>query len=191
MTNSKFFETSHQGSVRIPEQCDVVVIGAGIGGLTCANYLAKAGVKVVLVERHYRVGGYASSFIKDGYYFDAAAHSLGSCRPEGQIGKLIADLGLQDRFLLIRCNPTDVVITRNHEVFFFTELWQTLQELKQKFPREADSLERFVDYIVKTDTMQLFVDLREVTFAELLDKYFSGWELKSVLSTLLGNIGLP
>ena len=140
MTNSKFFETSHQGSVRIPEQCDVVVIGAWIGGLTCANYLAKAGVKVVLVERHYRVGGYASSFIKDGYYFDAAAHSLGSCRPEGQIGKLIADLGLQDRFLLIRCNPTDVVITRNHEVFFFTELWQTLQELKQKFPKEADSL---------------------------------------------------
>jgi len=34
----------------IPSKCDVVVIGAGIGGLTCANYLAKSGVKVVLLR---------------------------------------------------------------------------------------------------------------------------------------------
>ena len=34
---------------RIPKACDVVVIGAGNGGLVCANYLAKAGAHVVLV----------------------------------------------------------------------------------------------------------------------------------------------
>jgi phytoene dehydrogenase-like protein len=175
----------------IPSRCDVVVIGSGIGGLTCANYLAKAGAKVVLVERHYRPGGYASSFTKDGYYFDAAAHSLGSCRPEGQIGKLIADLELESRLPLIRCNPTDVVVSKNRDVFFFTELARTLKELKQEFPKEAAALEQFVKYIVKTDTLQLYVDLREITFAELLDEYFSDWELKSVFATLLGNIGLP
>ena len=43
----------NQQPPQIPKRCDVVVIGAGIGGLSCANYLAKAGMKVVLVERHY------------------------------------------------------------------------------------------------------------------------------------------
>ena len=60
---------------RIPKSCDVVVIGAGIGGLVCANYLAKAGASVVLVEKHYVPGGYCSSFRRGPYYFDAAAHS--------------------------------------------------------------------------------------------------------------------
>ncbi|MBT3605377.1 MAG: NAD(P)-binding protein, partial [Candidatus Latescibacteria bacterium] len=39
------------------DQYDAVVIGAGIGGLTCANLLAKDGLRVLLVEQHYMMGG--------------------------------------------------------------------------------------------------------------------------------------
>ena len=41
---------------------DVVVIGAGIGGLICAALLAKEKLRVLLVEQHYMVGGYCSTF---------------------------------------------------------------------------------------------------------------------------------
>lgn len=180
-----------QVPTRMPETCDVLVIGAGIGGLTCANYLAKAGAKVVLVEKHYVPGGYVSSFRRGPYYFDAAAHSLGSCRPDGQIGKLIADHQLDRQLTLLRCDPTDVVVTRHHEVFFFNELSKTIEGFQQAFPDEAEAIKRFIDYLVRTDPLQLYIDLRRVTFADLLSQYFKDWELKSAFSVVLGNIGLP
>ena len=91
---------------KIPQKCDVVIVGAGVGGLTCACYLAKAGAKVVLVEKHYVPGGYCSSFTRGKYYFDAGAHYLGSCRPDGQLGKLFLDHQLKKKIALIRCEPS-------------------------------------------------------------------------------------
>ena len=41
---------------------DVVVIGAGIGGLICAALVARSGARVLLIEQHYMVGGYCSTF---------------------------------------------------------------------------------------------------------------------------------
>lgn len=175
----------------IPASCDVVVIGAGIGGLTCANYLAKAGAKVVLVERHYVPGGYCSGFRRGPYTFDVAAHSLGSCRPEGQIGRLIADHQLDELVTLRRYSPTDVVVTKSHDVLFFSDLADTVRELQREFPREARSIARFVEYMTSTDPLQLYVELSGKTFANILDRYFEDWELKSTFATLLGNIGLP
>lgn len=175
----------------IPQACDAVVIGAGIGGLTCANYLAKAGAKVVLVERHYVPGGCVSSFRRGPYYFDAGAHTLGSCRPDGQIGKLLADHALGSRLTLLRRNPTDVVVTKHHEVCFFQDIGQTAAELQRHFPHEADGLKRLIDYLTHTTPLQLYADLRSITFAELLDAYLNDWELKSVFAMLLGNLGLP
>ena len=176
---------------RLPEECDVLVIGSGIGGLTCANYLAKAGARVVLVEKHYVPGGYCSSFERGGYYFDAGAHFLGSCRPDGQVGRLISDHRLDKKFSLVRCDPSDVIVSQNREVFIFNDLRRTIAEFQEKFPDEATSVEAFFKFLTETDAIQLYVRLKDKTFAELLDHYFKHWEIKSVLATLLGNIGLP
>ncbi|HEX3308463.1 MAG TPA: NAD(P)-binding protein, partial [Streptosporangiaceae bacterium] len=46
---------------------DVVVIGAGVGGLIAANLLARGGLRVLLAEQHYMVGGYCSTFRRAGY----------------------------------------------------------------------------------------------------------------------------
>ena len=42
------------------DQYDVIIIGAGIGGLVCGCYLAKAGLKVLIVEQHNKAGGYCT-----------------------------------------------------------------------------------------------------------------------------------
>lgn len=175
----------------IPAHCDVVVIGAGIGGLTCANELAKVGAKVVLVEKHHLPGGYCSSFRRGPYVFDAAAHSLGSCRPDGQLGRLITDHGLGRSLRLLRTDPSDVVVTRSHETFFFNDVRRTIQSLQDAFPKEADAIRRFMEYLASSDPLRLYGELRQRTFAEVLRSFFQDQELRSVLAIVLGNVGLP
>ena len=53
---------------------DVIVIGAGIGGLTCGALLAKNGFKTLVLEQHTVPGGYCTSFQRKGFTFDAAVH---------------------------------------------------------------------------------------------------------------------
>src|SRR4051812_47418228 len=79
---------------------DAIVIGAGIGGLMCANLLSQAGLKVLLAEQHYVVGGYCSSFTRNGFKFDAASHFyplLGN--RETITGKILEQLGVETEWV--------------------------------------------------------------------------------------------
>lgn len=55
---------------------DIIVIGAGNGGLLAAATAAKLGKKVLLVERHNLPGGAASSFVRGRFEFETALHEL-------------------------------------------------------------------------------------------------------------------
>jgi len=70
---------------------DAVIIGAGISGLVCGCYLAKAGLKVLIAEQHHKPGGYCTSFQRQGFSFDAAAHSFGGYRSDGIVKKVFED----------------------------------------------------------------------------------------------------
>ncbi len=52
-------------------ETDVVVIGSGIGGLTCAAFLARSGLAVTVCESHVTAGGAAHGFERDGYHFES------------------------------------------------------------------------------------------------------------------------
>ncbi len=55
---------------------DAVVIGAGLGGLSCAAAFARQGFKPLVLEQHYVPGGYASAFKRPGgFVFDVSLHS--------------------------------------------------------------------------------------------------------------------
>src|SRR3990172_12590243 len=89
---------------------DAIIIGAGISGLVCGCYLAKAGMKVLVVEQHDKPGGYCTSFRRHGFIFDAAAHSFGSYREGGNFRQIVADLGLDKLIKIARFNPSDLII---------------------------------------------------------------------------------
>lgn len=66
----------------VSDEYDVIVIGSGLGGLTGANCLAKAGHRVLLLEHHYQYGGLSTWFTrKGGHIFDISLHGF----PSGMI----------------------------------------------------------------------------------------------------------
>jgi len=56
---------------------DLIVIGSGISGMGVASIMAKEGLKVLLLERHYTIGGYTHVFKRPGYEWDVGIHYMG------------------------------------------------------------------------------------------------------------------
>jgi len=80
---------------------DVVVVGAGLGGLSAAAFLARTGRSVLVIEREEEPGGYARSFRRGDYLFELAIHIIG--QGEGLLlGKLLDYLGVADRCRFVR-----------------------------------------------------------------------------------------
>ncbi len=72
----------------------VVIIGAGVGGLTTAAVLAKAGLDVTVLEAHVYAGGCAGTFYHQGYRFDAGATLAGGFYPGGPMDRVARAAGV-------------------------------------------------------------------------------------------------
>ncbi|WP_151191816.1 phytoene desaturase family protein [Desulfotomaculum copahuensis] len=97
---------------RVPsrDRFDVIVIGAGIGGLTAAARLADRGLKVCVLEKQHQPGGYCTSFVRKGYTFDGGVESISGCGPNGPVTLLLEELGVRQRIRFHRhqqryCTP--------------------------------------------------------------------------------------
>src|SRR5215831_10660894 len=125
------------------EQYDAIIIGSGIGGLFCANILAKDGMRVLLLERHYMLGGFCSTFRRRGFVFDAATHFyplLGN--PTTLTGKLLQDLEIPTEW--IKMDPVDQFHVPGLPPFSVpADFGEFLTRLKALFPEEAGSIEAY------------------------------------------------
>lgn len=71
---------------------DIIVIGSGIGGLATASILAQVGKRrVLVVERHFKLGGFTHSFRRKDYEWDVGVHYVGEMQP-GAMTRRIMDL---------------------------------------------------------------------------------------------------
>jgi all-trans-retinol 13,14-reductase len=77
--------TGHNYSTftRHNEKFDAIVIGSGIGGMSVASLLARSGKTVLVLERHYMLGGYTHFFQRKGYSWDVGLHYVGGVHIPG------------------------------------------------------------------------------------------------------------
>ncbi|MBU4305036.1 MAG: NAD(P)/FAD-dependent oxidoreductase [Candidatus Omnitrophica bacterium] len=171
------------------EKYDVIIIGAGVAGLTCGCYLAKAGLKVLIAEQHYIPGGYCTSFKRKGYVFDVGVHYFGSGRKGGQIDKVVKELALDVQFF--RFDPTDKIILPEHEICIRNNVTDTKEEFKLNFMKESKNIDRFFDFLQHRNFLFIYSKIKKMSFCDLLEEFFDDYKLKAALIVLLGNIGLP
>jgi prolycopene isomerase len=181
---------------------DVVVIGAGVGGLICSNLLQRAGMKVLLVEQHCLVGGYCSTFRRKGYTFDAATHFyplLGS--PSTITGSLLSELEVTTEW--VKMDPVDCFHFPDGSRFSVpADLKRYLEKLKNEFPEEASNIDSFfalvrkaymvglVHYFRNVDTERI-LPYRHLSIREVLNTHFKDQKLKLLLTGDIGHWGSP
>jgi len=181
---------------------DAIIIGAGVGGLVCANLLARSGLKVLLIEQHFMVGGYCSTFRRNQYTFDAATHFyplLGN--PATITGALLLELGITTEW--IKMDPVDCFHFPDNSSFSVSADFNTyLSKLKAEFPEEACNIDNFFALVRKTYLMGLMRYFRDVnterlapyqqlTLRDVLQKHFRNEKLRLLLTGDIGHWGSP
>ncbi|MCW8812550.1 MAG: protoporphyrinogen oxidase [Chlorobium sp.] len=115
----------------------IIVIGAGISGLTTAYLLFKEGYDVVVLEQKDNVGGSIETFTADGFLFDRGPNSGLETTP--LIRQLVEDLKLEDQFVYANREGNKRYILRNGELhalpmspptFFKTKLFSNKAKLR-------------------------------------------------------------
>jgi phytoene dehydrogenase-like protein len=124
------------------DKFDAVIIGAGHNGLVTAAYLARAGLKVLVLERRAVIGGAAATEeVVEGYHFNTGAHNAGLFRPE-----IVADLELESYGLTLLESPVVAFAPQpdGNALTIWQEVEKTVEEISHWSPNDARHYPAFV-----------------------------------------------
>lgn len=198
------------------EEYDVVVIGAGGGGLAAAATLAKGGMSVALVEKHNRVGGYMTNFRRGDYRFEISLHAMGGFdEPFDGTSRMFQELGIRDRVKPVKADsmywtvypdftfevpdgfdayrqalldqfPDEAAGIMN----LFQDLLDTYHVLEAYTAEQAGEGDAFTRMMAeKPDAVARFLGWMGMTLTEALAEYISSPQLFAVFTQLACYVG--
>ncbi|MBQ6420454.1 MAG: NAD(P)/FAD-dependent oxidoreductase [Clostridia bacterium] len=195
------------------ERYDVIVVGAGNGGLVAAAKCAKEGYKTLLLEKHNLPGGCATSFRRGRFEFEPSLHELcgvGSAEHPDVLYKIFEDLDVKidwqiDRHLFRVISPGpdgyDVTMPAGKEEF--------LAAMEAAVPGCKESVRAFLDLIDNINDAQVYMDggkLNPVTLMkdygdflrtgchsvdEVMEALNIPVKARNILNTYWGYLGVP
>ena len=123
-----------------PGPYDAIVVGGGHNGLVHAGYLAKAGLRTLVLERRHLVGGAAiTEELMPGFHFTTFSYALSLLRPE-----IIQELDLVEHGFMPLMMPSGFHPTGDGDhLLFGDDHAQNVQEIRRHSPHDADAYERY------------------------------------------------
>src|SRR4030067_1388473 len=181
---------------------DVIIVGAGMAGLTCGCLLAKKGLKVLMIEKNQKVGGCCTSFEKDGFSFDLSVQSIGECQEGGRVWRILKQLNLLDQIHFIPLEPAREYHFPDQKVSQSSRLETHIENLSSLFPKERKGIVEvyavlkkiFEEFSIIPSSLNWFEPssfssqypflsrYKDKTYEELLDEFVSHPFLKTLLS---------
>ncbi|UCE64552.1 MAG: NAD(P)/FAD-dependent oxidoreductase, partial [Nitrospirota bacterium] len=133
----------------MPAQYDAIIIGSGHNGLTCACYLAKAGLKVLVLEQYHSIGGMTNTEEITLPGFKSDTHAI--CIQFANFSPVPLELQLDEYgFELIHPDPClSHVFPDGRSVSVHRDLDQTCQSIAQYSQKDADTWRKFYQTFLK------------------------------------------
>lgn len=173
-----------------------VIIGSGLGGLSCGCILAKNGYEVTVLEQGLQAGGCLQCFRRGDAVFDTGMHYIGSADRGQVLHTILNYLGVGDSIRLERLDPTgyDVISFCGEQYRLANGRENFVDSLARRFPENRDELLRYCDLIdqvaasspmhtlnINAD-IETFAKYQTVSVGEVIDSVVSDPTLRQVLA---------
>ena len=194
---------------KVEYECDIVVIGAGLCGLTFANTAAMRGWNVAVVEKHFKPGGYATNFDRKGEYtFDCSQHKITGIGPDGNMRDALTRAGLWDKIKFHEYTDLTCVFVEDKRYEFPVEYNGLKAKTYEYFPEDREGIDQFFkdiethgyqnymfarmalgEYTLNTDLLSESRKLSKRTAKAYFESLFSNPHLTVIWSTIASNLG--
>ena len=134
----------------------VVIVGAGIAGLTTAVYAQRSGFDVTLIEQHSIVGGMCTSWKRKGYLFEGAIHWLTGSSPKTGVYSVWKDTGALGEDIPISLKDPFYSVEHDEQVInLYRNIDKTVEHLKAISPEDVSLLKQLAKDVKALSKMQM------------------------------------
>jgi len=151
----------------IKDHYDVIIIGSGISGLCSAALLAMEGKSVLLLEKHFKVGGYTHTFKRENFEWDVGIHYIGGVHNKKSFIRRLFDKITNNNLKWSKMSSNyDRIIFPDKSYDFIAPKDQFIDSLKSSFPSESHAIDQYIN---------ILDDFKRCSF-----KYFSAKALSGI-----------
>ncbi|WP_422479447.1 phytoene desaturase family protein [Pleomorphochaeta sp. DL1XJH-081] len=152
----------------------IIIIGAGIAGLSAASYLVRNGYKVTVVEQHSQPGGLCTSWKRKGYIVDYCVHWLMGTKEGTDFHRIWEELGAftnadGSKVPIVNFDDfTTVWLSNGEKVCLYSDLEKLRHELLRIAPEDVKEIDRFCISLKKLGSANMAAITEEQTLLKSL-----------------------